>query len=527
LENIDEIIQKTDYLLLDRGDLSKEISLSKIPFTQKILIDKAKEYKKGFFIATNLLESMIQNRKPTRAEVHDIITTILDGAYGLVMAAETAIGKYPIECINMLQSLIDHVEQTIEYGDIQKASFHFAPHLEIMNYLKNIESSSLVKPHGGNLVNGMRINQLDKSEQSLMPKLQIDVKTRMEIEQIAIGSYSPIDGFMNEADLYSVLDTMRLKNGAVWSLPIVLDVTKANAERLQGGDRVLLIDENNNTFGMLELESKYPLDKVYYAEKLYGTQDTNHPGVHMVSQMNDILLSGKILLFNRLHSSTASYEFTPRQMRKLFEEYGWTKIAGFHTRNIPHKGHEFIIYNALTKEYCDGVFIHPIVGKKKKGDFDPLYVIKSYERMIERAPDPNKLLLGAFSTFSRYAGPKEAIFTALCRKNYGCSHFIIGRDHTGVGQYYHPLASQEIFDQFPDIGISIIKADEVFYSAKSSNYYFNNTYPVNELDDKSVISGTLVRDTLRSSIVPPGWLIDPEISKMLISAMQNNENIFV
>ena len=527
LKNLDDIIKKSDFLLLDRGDLSKEIPIRKIPFVQKLIISNAKKYNKGVFIATNLLESMVEKRKPTRAEVHDVITSILDGANGLILSAETAIGRHPIECINMLHDLVNHVECSIDIKKVKKDNFKYKTQLENSDYLLDTGISSLVTPHGGKLVNRILEKTPKTDYLSSLPKIKVDASKQMEVEQIAIGTFSPLEGFMNEDDLNSVLEEMRLSNGMIWPLPIVLDVTVAEADKLTIGDKVALTDSKGEIFAILQLDSKYTFDKEEISIKIYGTSSNKHPGVQMINSMNPILLSGKISLINRMKSPTRAYELTPKQVRTLFEENGWIKIAGFHTRNIPHRGHEFIHFKVLENEYLDGIFIHPVVGKKKKGDFDPLYILKSYEKLIKNFYPPNKVVLSAFSTFSRYAGPREAVFTALCRKNFGCSHFIVGRDHTGVGNFYHPQASQKIFDDFPDIGIRIIKVDEIVYSKKMEKYFSEKGYPNSEIKNKVALSGTLVRDNLKEGVEPPDWLIRPEISKFLLEEMRNNKQIFV
>lgn len=527
LRNLDDIIEKSDFLLLDRGDLSKEIPIRKIPFTQKLIISKAKKYNKGVFIATNLLESMVEKRKPTRAEVHDVITSILDGADGLILSAETAIGRHPIECINMLHDLINHVECSIDIKKVKKDSFKYKTQLENSDYLLNTGISSLVTPHGGKLINRFlekppKTNYLDS-----LPKIKVDAAKQMEVEQIATGTFSPLEGFMNEDNFNSVLEEMRLSNGIIWPLPVVLDVTIEEAGKLTIGNKVALVDNKEEIFAILHLDSKYTFDKERTAKKIYGTSSNEHPGVQMIKSMKPILLSGKIDLINRKRSPTLAYELTPKQVRTLFEEKGWVKIAGFHTRNIPHKGHEFIHFKVLENEYLDGFFIHPVTGKKKKGDFDPLYVLKSYEKLIKNFYPANKVVLAAFGTFSRYAGPREAIFTALCRKNFGCSHFIVGRDHTGTGNFYHPQASQKIFDDFPDLGIKIIKVDEVVYSRKTGKYFFKKDYPNNDIKNKVTLSGTLVRDKLKAGVEPPDWLIRSEISKFILEEIKNNKQVFI
>jgi pyruvate kinase len=529
LNNLDEIIQKSDYLLIDRGDLSKEIPLEKIPFSQKIIIDKARDAHTPVFVATNLLETMVEKKMPTRAEVHDVITTIIDGAAGLTLAAETAIGKYPLDCINMLNKLIGHAEIAMNGYRHGSANIGFIKDLADTNYLLDHEiSSGLIEPHGGILVNQVMLHLPDEKNLKALPKIHLTQNQLMDVEQLAIGTYSPLTGFMGQEDFKSVLSNMRLTNGLIWPIPIVLDVPMSVSDRLQVGERVALLDNRDEVIAILHLDEKYSFDIKDTALKMYGTDQGRHPGVRMLEQMNPVLLAGEVSLIRRRESATKAYELTPKQLRRLFNDRGWAYVLGFHTRNVIHKGHEFIQLTAMESEHCDGLLVHPVIGKKKPGDFNPQYIIKAYETMLERFYPKNKVVFATFATFSRYAGPREALFTALCRKNFGCSHFVVGRDHTGVGDFYAPDASQKIFDRFPEIGIKPIKFGEVFYSRSDQRYIHQRVgnYPT-DLDDRLSISGSQAREMLQEGVMPPEWFMRPEISRILLDAVGNGENVFV
>jgi pyruvate kinase len=527
LEHINEIIQKSDFILIDRGDLSKEIPIEKIPFTQKIIIYKARRYNTGVFVATNLLETMIEKRNPTRAEVHDVVNTIVDGALGLTLAAETAIGKHPMECLNVLNKLIQHAELFVNGSAPNNLENGFIRGLESSPYLLENVSSSLIPPHGGKLVNRVLANPPDKGYLDSLPKIRLDQNKQMDVEQIAVGTYSPLQGFMSQEDFLSVLISLRLANGIAWPLPIVLDVSEETADELSIGEVVGLTDEQGEVMALLHLSEKYRFDKEDTVKKMYGTDCRDHPGVRMVYEMQPVLLAGQIDLIKGRRSETRAYELTPKQLRRLFEDRGWAKVLGFHTRNVPHKGHEFIQLQAMEDENCDGLLVQPVVGKKKPGDFKPEYIIKSYEKMIESFYPREKVVFAAFSTFSRYAGPREALFTALCRKNFGCSHFIIGRDHTGVGDYYDPYASQRIFDNFPDLGIKIVKFKEIFYSKRLNNYVQENgKFLYDESDRLSLISGSQARAMFLREERPPSWFMRPEISNLVLDAVRNGEQVF-
>jgi len=528
LENLEEIIAASDYLLLDRGDLSKEISITKIPLTQKIILARARAAGKGVFVATNLLESMIVNKNPTRAEVNDVINTILDGAYGLTLSAETAIGQHPMDCINMLNRLIEEAKvMTKGSQETQDRNERTINNLNIGYITNDNDSASLIKPHGGVLVNQVLNQAPDINYLYSLPKIQLNQNLQMDVEQIAIGTFSPLTGFMQRDDLQSVLDNMRLTSGDVWTIPLVLDISEAQADNILVGCEVLLLGDTGEPMAIMQVKDKYRFDKAEFCQKLYGTISPEHPGVRWVNAMQPVWLGGQINLIKRKPSEYKEYELTPRQVRKLFMERGWLRVVGFHTRNVIHRSHEFIQLAALNGQYCDGLFVHPVIGQKKPGDFNARYIIKSYALMMQRFYPKDKVIFAAYSTFSRYAGPREAVFTALCRKNFGCSHFIVGRDHTGVGDFYHPQASHEIFSQLPDIGIQPLFFDKVFYSKSLQKHIHTIDTPNHPAEDQIHISGTQARKMLEQKQAPPDWFMRTEISNIIINAINKGEQVFV
>ncbi|MFC1675855.1 sulfate adenylyltransferase [Planctomycetota bacterium] len=529
LENIDEIIDESDYLLLDRGDLSKEIPIEKLPFTQKIILNKARNKNKSVFVATNLLETMIKSKEPTKAEVNDVVNTILDGAQGLILAAETAIGKYPIRCINMLNKIINHAGLVVGLEDLfNRTEKAIVESLEKSEYLLNTYSyGTLIEPHGGKLINRMAKEVPCESELKNLKKIRISQEKQMDVEQIAIGTFSPLEGFMGKKDLRSVLDSMRLSNGVIWPIPIFLDISEDQAKTISIGDDVGLLDDEGKVMAMLCVEGKYRFNKEELLKKMFGTNSDEHPGVKELGNMGPVFLSGKIELLRRRKTGRKKYELIPKQVRKLFGERGWMNVAGFHTRNVIHRSHEFIQMKSIENNYCDGLFVHPVIGKKKPGDFNSDYIIKSYELMMQKFYPKDKVVFATFETYSRYMGPREAVFTAICRKNFGCSHFIVGRDHTGVKDFYPSYASQEIFDQFPDLGINVIKFDEVFYSNRLNGYVDLSEHSDHPEDDKLSISGTEARKMLKNGEFPPEWFMRPEISQMIVGSILNGEDVFV
>jgi len=521
LDNFLEIAKVSDGVLIDRGDLSSQVPLERIPLIQKYIIKKCRELDKKVIVATNTLEQMAFSLKPNKAEVNDIINIILDGATGIALTKETAVGKYPVETSNMLFNLIKQIEfiNTNNAEDlIQK--------IEETNYLTSHNVPELlVKPHGGRLVNRFPHNYNKEIPEK---KIEITEETLMDVEQIAIGSFSPLEGFLGKEDLESVTNNMRLANGVVWPLPILLDVTSEIKETLSEGEDISLT-LNGEVYAILHLDDIYSIDKEEYAKKIFETSDLSHPGVKRFVEMRDYLLGGKITLLKRKNSPYKIHELTPQQARKFFAERGWSKVLGFHTRNVIHRSHEFIQLEGLKRGLCDGLFVHPIVGKKKKGDFEAEVIIESYEKMIEEFYPKSKVIMGTFATYSRYCGPREALFTAITRKNFGCSHFIVGRDHTGVGNFYHVHASHNIFDKFTkeEIGILPVKFDKVFYSELQDKYVHEPDSIDHPEGDKLHLSGTQARDLLKSGKSPPEWFMRPEISSRVIERIKQGEKVFV
>jgi pyruvate kinase len=522
LNNIDSIIEATDIILIDRFDLGASISLEKIPLTQKLLIKKCKNLKTEVFVASHLLESMCTELKPTRAEVNDVINTLLDGADGLVLAGETALGKNPVETVSILAKLCKNAEIVVADDTMNNSTLN---KLEALNYLESAPESNLIDPHGGKLVN-KELKNPNWDVINTFPKLVVNQDTLMDAEQIAIGTFSPLEGFMCKKDFEGVLDNMHLSNGVVWPIPIILDVDEIEANKFNLGENIALTDSNGTVYAVLNVQDKYSWDKDKSAQLWFGTIDLNHPGVKKMYGLKNILIGGDIRLVQRRSSPFKEYEITPKQSRKIFEEKGWSSVVGFHTRNAIHQSHEFIQMRALEDTNCDGLFVHPIIGSKKQGDFESSIIIKSYEIMQNEFYPKGKTFFATFATFSRYAGPREAVFTALCRKNFGCSHFIVGRDHTGVGNYYDPNASHQIFKQFPELGIKAVTFNHIDF-CKQCNGHVLEDECTHEKIEKLSISGTEARRQLVSGETPPDWFMRSRISEMIIDKLKNDKEVFV
>lgn len=510
LANVDEICQVSDALLIDRGDLSREEPIDKIPFIQKLIIKKAKSHKVPVYVATNLLESMIKSKKPSRAEANDVINTLLDGAHGLVLAAETAIGSHPINCAVMISRMIKHFQDIAGGFSLEE--------------LQRKDSFLLIEPHGGSLVNRLR-----EDDNSAIPRryktIFVGINDLLNAEQIAIGTFSPLEGFMNKIQLESVLNSYRLVDGTIWPLPITLQLTKQQVHRLNTGDTVALAYQNTgDIYAFLHIEDIffYNLDKM--SKEIFGIDDISHPGVQVLKKGGNYFIGGKIEVIKRLPSEYKHYELTPQQVRTIFENKGWSRVAAFHTRNVIHRAHEHIQMLALHQYHCDGLFIHPVSGPKKKGDYQPGIILKSYDLMIDKYYPKGKVVMAAFQNYSRYCGPREAVFTALCRKNFGCSHFIVGRDHTGIGKYYSYNAAHKLFEKLGDIGIVPIFFNAVHYCKRCNGYVDKCKHSNSSI---AIISGTECREILNDKKCPPEWFMRRKISELIIDEMRQGKEVFV
>ena len=375
----------------------------------------------------------------------------------------------------------------------------------------------MIQPHGGKLVD--RALKGKKKDEVLaragrLARLVLDSELVSDVENIAAGVYSPLEGFLGEADFRGVLETSRLRSDVPWTVPIVLDVDRKTADKLRTGEEVLLAAEDGRPVAILHLEEKYGYDKGETAEKIFGTRDPAHPGVAKVLGMKDVLLGGAIDLLQVTPTPFDRWKLTPKETRVLFEAKGWRTVVGFQTRNTPHIGHEYVQKAALT--FTDGLFINPVIGRKKKGDFKDEVILASYEEAIRGYYIKERTVMAILQMEMRYAGPREAIHHAILRKNFGCTHIIIGRDHAGVGSYYPPFAAQDVFADFTDLGI-VPMFFRSFSYCRTCGSVVNEKICPHPPADHVQFSGTKIRDLLVKGECPPPELMRPEVARVIMA----------
>ena len=342
-------------------------------------------------------------------------------------------------------------------------------------------------------------------------RILLDRNQYLEVEKIALGAFQPLDGFMTEEQFYSVVESMRLPDGSVFSIPIVLDISREDARRLEGCPSVALI-YRGETIGELIPESYFECNKQDLARKIYGTDDPRHPGVSTFFQEKDIFVGGKVLLNKRADLDISEFELTPEQTKKIFRERGWQTVASFHTRNVPHRAHEFLQRIAL--DFCDGLFIQPLLGKKRTGDFTPCAIMAGYRALGSEFYPQDRVVLGSLTTMGRYAGPREAVFHALVRRNYGATHIVIGRDHAGVDDWYNRYDSQKLCCSLEaDLGIKILALQCPHYCKNCDGIVTEKTCPHAETAPEAVmeVSGTIVRDYIRRGEAVPDYLVRSQV----------------
>ena len=387
---------------------------------------------------------MIENPFPNRAEINDIYNTLIDGVDGLVLAAETAIGKFPVESASIIKRVF-----------------------------KSFKISFKKKP----LNEDSKIKKFDE--------ILIDKFAESDVKQIVFGTYKPLDRFMSKKEIKLVLNKNKLLDGNIWTLPIVLPIKK----KIKINKNYNLLNTKNKILCSIKVDSIFNLDNDELIKKWFSTDYLNHPGIKSLRSRGKYFISGKITRPQFKNFTFQRFEVIPKKSKELIYLKGWQTVIGFHTRNIPHQGHIFIQKRAIKQVNADGIMLSPTVGLKKKGDFQNEFLIESYSEILQSKVHYKKAILCCLDIYSRYAGSREAVFTAICRKNLGCTHFIIGRDHTGFKNNYSNKDLRTFFGEIGDIGINIIFFDMISFNEKTNKYCFNKK-------STKLISGSIIRDLI-------------------------------
>ena len=381
-----------------------------------------------------------------------------------------------------------------------------------------------IAPHGGTLVDLLvPQEQCDRArtEADNLPKLVVGERELSDLEMLAVGALSPLTGFVSEADYLSVLDTMHLSNGLAWSIPVTLSLTDDDVKRIGAGTSVALLPaEGAPPLAIVDVAEVFKRDREKEALAVFGTEDLEHPGVRALHDAGDFCLAGAVRALGLPeHDDFAGYRLTPAQTRAEFADRGWRTVVGFQTRNPIHRAHEYIQKCAL--EMVDGLLVHPLVGATKGDDVPADVRMRCYEALFEGYYPKDRAMVSVFPAAMRYAGPKEAIWHAICRKNYGCTHFIVGRDHAGVGSYYGTYDAQRIFESFEpgELGIMPLMFEHSFWCNACEGMASPKTCPHGE-DTRVSLSGTKVREMLRAGERPPIEFSRPEVAAILIDAMR-------
>jgi len=375
-----------------------------------------------------------------------------------------------------------------------------------------------IEPHGGTLserlLTGDALTQA-KNKASGLARIKVDTYAAFDIDGIGKGVFSPLTGFMTEKEVRSVLDTMHVRPGVPWTIPITLAVSQEVADNLKEGDDVAIEDDEGDIAAILHLSEKFSVDKKELAEKVYGTKEDKHPGVAYTYSLGPVFLGGDIDVLKARGIEFQEFNLTPRQTRAAFEENGWSRVVAFQTRNPIHRAHEYLTKCAL--EMCDGLLIHPLMGTTKSDDIPGSVRMKCYQAIMKNYYPKNHVMLSLMPVNMRYAGPKEAIMHAIIRKNYGCTHFIVGRDHAGVGSYYGTYDAHQMFDKFDpaELGITPLRFDHSFFCTQCGAMGSTKSCP-HDKESHVFLSGTKVREMLRKGEMPPVEFTRPEVARILM-----------
>jgi pyruvate kinase len=497
LDRLTEIASRADALLIDRGDLSREILVERIPALQKRIIAVARATDRKVYVATNLLESMLTSPTPTRAEVNDIYNTLLDGADGLVLAAETAIGKHPVECARMVARLIHEFEEEEKADTKTPLSAAFAP---------DPRAFALVR------------REYDPAELEGIETLKRvvgDEQDLIDAESIALGTYSPLTGFMNASMVMHVLENNRLPSGAPWTVPILLQVDSAVAEGLTPGERVCLVGPDDAVHSIVEVTEISRIEPEELSRLWFGTSSPSHPGVARLLQKGDRLIAGHVTLVRRRRCH--QFELTPWQSRAIFASKGWNGIISFRTHNIPLRVHEFVQRTLLEENGADGLVINATVRPGVPGDWTVDLVVRSYQMLLEAGRLPShQVLLSASQHFPRYCRSREIVLRAICDKNFGCTHVVIGTSvDSSADEDRDWIAAQ----------LQEVKIEPVFVERLGWNPAAGEFSPLGDTSTNQH-GGAEIRRRLSRGELLPDWLVRPEIQDLLHAERLTGQPLF-
>jgi sulfate adenylyltransferase len=383
-----------------------------------------------------------------------------------------------------------------------------------------------ITAHGGGELVDLKAPESERTalcaHAAKLTAVPLNARDLADLEMLTTGAFSPLTGFMGEADYTRARDDLRLASGLPWSIPITLGVEESLARSLKPGAEVALAAEDGKRLAILKLSEVFKVDRVKEAEAVFGVSEDKHPGAKNVTSMPPWSLAGRVITIEDIPGRTfLEYPREPRQTRAKFRELGWKKIVAFQTRNPTHRAHEYIQKAAL--EICDGLMIHPLVGETKGDDVPAAVRMETYEVLLEHYYPKNRAILGIMPAHMRYGGPREAILHALVRQNYGCTHFIVGRDHAGVGSYYGTYDAQKIFDRYKpgELAITPLMFENTFWCRKCLSMASYKTCPHAD-DDRLLLSGTKVREMLRAGQAPPPEFTRPELAAILVRAMKES-----
>lgn len=374
----------------------------------------------------------------------------------------------------------------------------------------------MIQPHGNDLVD--RVVDADRSDQLReefddLVSISLDRNLLFDFANLATGVYSPLTGFMSRNDFRKVVNDLTLESGVPWPLPIVLDVDADLANEIGPGERVGVRRPDGTPIGIVDVDGIYRYNETETCEGLFGTTDDDHPGVRTVQAKEPFFVGGAIKAFEDALPRNGGHDLTPKESRVLFRHRDWETVVGFQTRNVPHRAHEYLQKSAL--EHVDGLFVQPKIGEKKPGDYTNDAILDGYEALIEHYYPEDFVALSMFKSRMWYAGPREAVFDSIVRKNYGCTHFIVGRDHAGVGNYYGDFEAQRLFEELGSVGIEPLYYHYAFYCTVCDGIVSEKICP-HDPEDRMEPSGTKLRGMLAEGEAPPPELMRPEVAETVL-----------